>query len=142
MSSEVVESLIASTAPETTATTEAPVAIEIFSNEQALFTITSNPYEDGFWGQLINVHLENTTDTTLMFALENVSVNGYMVNALFATEVAAGKQANTSITIFDTELENNGITTIENIEFTLRIYDSNNWDAPNIVENSYSVSFN
>lgn len=107
------------------------------------FTITSAPYEDDFWGMGIKVRLENNTDKTLMYSLDNVSVNGYMVNVLFATEVAPDKKDNTSITIFSSDLEENQITKIDEIEFELNIYDTNDWMAPYIVDSRIcKIKFN
>lgn len=115
----------------------------IIDNEMVTFKVTGAPKEDGIWGQLIDVYLENKTDKTLMYSLENVSVNGYMVNVLFATEVSGNKKENTSITIFSDDLDKNKIDKIETITFTLRVYDANDWEADYIVDNiEYTVSFN
>lgn len=124
-----------------TPTTAAPVEQVLFTNEQASFVLTSNPYADGFWGQMIDVRLENNADTSLMFSLDEVSINGYMIDVLFASDIAAGKKENTSITIFSSELEKNKITTIETIEFELHIYNSENWEAPDIVQQTFVINF-
>ncbi len=124
---------------------EAPTFIEnvVVNENGVVFAITSAPYEDDIWGASIKVRLENSTDKTLMYSLENVSVNGYMVNTLFATEVAPNKKDNTSITIFTSDLEDNGITQIDNIEFTLRVYDTNDWMAdPIINDRAFTINFN
>lgn len=133
--------------PATEAPTTPPTVTPAFT-EQAIvdkndvkFILTSAAYEDGFWGQMIDVRLENNTTKNLMYSLDAVSINGYMVDVLFATEVAAGKKENTSITIFSTDLEKNKITSIENIEFTLRIYDWNDWEADDIVKETYKIEF-
>lgn len=115
----------------------------LINNESVTFKVTDAPEKDEIWGQLIDVYLENKTDKTLMYSLENVSVNGYMVNVLFATEVTGGKKENTSITIFSDDLDKNKIDKIETITFTLRIYDANDWEADPIVDNvEYTVNFN
>lgn len=115
----------------------------VVDNEMVTFKVTGAPKEDEIWGQLIDVYLENKTDKTLMYSLENVSVNGYMVNVLFATEVSGNKKENTSITIFSDDLDKNKIDKIETITFTLRVYDANDWEADYIVDNiEYTVNFN
>lgn len=115
--------------------------IAVVNDSNVSFTITSAPYDDGFWGQAIKVHLENKTEKTLMFALDNVSVNGYMVTDLFAEEVSPNKKANASITIFSDDLDVNGITKITELEFTLRVYDYNDWAADALIENTYTITF-
>ena len=122
---------------------EAFTDIVVIDNEQCSFVITSAPYEDAIWGQLIDVRLENKTDKTLIFSMDEVSINGYMVSVLFATEVSPGKKENTSITIFDTELENNKIDIITDIEFITNIYDANDWMSPHIVNDlRFNTNFN
>ena len=108
----------------------------IVSNDDVVFTITK--VEDGFLGPKIYVNFENkTTDKELMFAWDNISVNGYMVGALFATTVSAGKMANDTISVYD--LEDMNIQSIDELEFNLRIYDSNDWSADYIINDFYTV---
>ena len=77
----------------------------------------------------------------IVFSTDSFSINGYMVSVLFATKVAAGKKENTLITIFDSDLELNGITEIENIEFELRIYNAGDLVNGTIVRDTYTVNF-
>lgn len=124
---------------------ETPIFSEniVVNENNVVFVITSAPYKDDIWGAGIKVRLENSTDKTLMYSLKNVSVNNYMVNTLFATEVAPNKKENTSITIFTSDLEDNGITQIDNVEFTLRVYDINDWLADPIIDDrTFMISFN
>lgn len=128
----------------TTSPTTQPVQECVVVDQNNIkFIVTSLPYEDGFWGQRINIYLENNTDKLLMYSLDNVSINGYMVDGsvLFSTEVAPHKKENTSITIFTSALEENKITTINEIEFFLRIYNSEDWFEDAIIEETYKVEF-
>lgn len=94
--------------------------------------------DDPFWGFSLKVYCENkTTDKTMMFSFDDVSVNGYMTEPLFAEEVAPGKRSNETVNFYD--LEDLGVTTPEEITFTLRIYDYNNWSADNFLKETYSV---
>ncbi len=52
-----------------------------------------------------------------------------MVTPLFASTVYDGKKAFDSITILSTELENNGIDTIEDIEMNFHIYDVDSYET-------------
>lgn len=129
----------------TSSETEAPTFAEnvVVNENGVVFAITSTPYKNNILGASIKVRLENNTDKTLMYSLDNVSVNGYMVHALFATEVTANKKENTSIKIFNSDLENNGIIQIDNIEFTLRVYNTNDWMADPIIDNrTFTINFN
>ena len=96
--------------------------------------------EDNIWGFTLKVLLENKTlDKNLMFAIDDVSINGYVVNPIFASSVAPGKKENTEINFSDSDLENSNITSVDEIEFVLRIYDADNLLSDNIVYGTYTV---
>ena len=100
----------------------------ILDNESVTVIVTG--YESGeIWGYTAKVFLINKTDKTVMFSVDDVSVNGYMIDPFFATSVSAGKCAFGSIQWSDSKLEENDITTVEEIEFELRAYDYENWNA-------------
>ncbi len=89
--------------------------------------------EDEIWGYTANIFLQNKTDKTVMFSVNDASVNGFMADPFFAEEVDPGKSAFSSISWSDTTLDENGITQIETIEFTLRVYDNDDWMADDFV---------
>lgn len=100
--------------------------IIVVDNEECLIKITGiDP--DNMWGYTVNFFLINKTDKNVMFSVDEASVNGYMADPFFAKEVMAGKCAFSSISWSDTTLENNNITAVEEIEFKLKVYDSDNW---------------
>lgn len=110
----------------------------IIDNGDCAFTVTKIE-ANGFWGFTLNVLCENKTDKTLMFSWNDVSVNGYMIDPFWSKEVAAGKKANAEISFFDTQLEQCNITSVDEIVFTLSVYDSDNWSADHLVEDEYII---
>lgn len=98
----------------------------IIDNDYVTVIVTG--YEDdAIWGYTVNLFLLNKTDKDVMFSVDEASVNGYMADPFYATEVAAGKCAFSSMSWSDTTLEDNNITAVEEIEFKFRAYDSGNW---------------
>jgi len=98
----------------------------ILDNEYAKVIVTG--YEkDEIWGYTVNLFLLNKTDKSLMFSVDNASVNGFMADPFYAAEVSAGKCAFSSMAWSDTTLEENDIKDVKEIEFELRVYDSDNW---------------
>lgn len=67
--------------------------------------------------------IENNTDQERRVTSDNCSVNGLMMGDRFVETVSAGKKANTDIRVPGYELEDNGIATIETLEFTLTVKD-------------------
>lgn len=112
--------------------------VVIVDDENCIFTVTGVK-ADGFWGFTLNVLCENNTDKNLMFSWESVSVNGYMVDPFWATEVAAGKKANSEISFSSDQLEKCNITTVDEMVFTLRVYDSDDWSADRLVNDEYAI---
>ena len=52
-----------------------------------------------------------------------------MVDAMFSCDVSKGKRAVDTITFMDSDLEENGITSIEDVELYFHIFDSDEWET-------------
>lgn len=109
----------------------------VVDNEVCTFRIMALE-EDSLWGYGLKVFLENKTEKDLMFALRDVSVNGYMCDPLFAASVSAGMKANEVISFLQEDLLGNGITQVTDVTFTLSVYDSNDWSAEELAEEEFS----
>lgn len=108
-------------------------------NDECKITITGIDPSNLF-GYTLKVQLENkSAENTYMYTVENASVNGVRCETLLATEVAAGKKANTNINFFDSDLEDNGVGDFTDIELTFRVYDSNDWSADDVATETVHV---
>ena len=58
-----------------------------------------------------------------------MSINGFMVSPLFSSSVYSGKMSIDEITIFESDLEDNNIEKIEDVEMKFRIYDESTYDT-------------
>jgi len=85
--------------------------------------------EDSIWGYTVNVYLVNKTDKELMFAADDVSVNGFMADPFWACSLGGEKVCFTSMSWSNSVFEENGIETVEDIEMNLRACDANDWNA-------------
>ena len=111
----------------------------IVDNDQITILVTGYP-EDSFWGYVASVYLVNKTEKTLMFTVDDASVNGFMCEPFWACTVAPGKQAFESISWTESSLEENNITEIETIEMTFRVYDSDNIFDDDIYNESVTLT--
>lgn len=103
-------------------------------------TVIVTDYEkDTIWGYTVNLFLLNKTDNDIMFSVDDASVNGYMADPFYATEVIAGKCAFSSMSWSNTTLESNDIATVEEIEFQFRAYDSNDWFGEDFVNEKITL---
>lgn len=104
----------------------------LVDNETATVKVTTID-ESNFWGYTLKVFLENKTDKELMFTVDSVSVNGFMCDPFWATTVAPGMKANEEISFSESDFAANGIEAVEEIQFTLRVYDSEDFLAEDLI---------
>ena len=111
----------------------------IVDNDQCSIKLTEI-YEDDIWGYTIKAEIENKSpDKTYMFALDHSSINGVEVSNLFAKEVAPGKKANEEITLTDDIVKENGIKNYTDIALSFRVYDTNDWSADEVLEETFHI---
>ncbi len=82
---------------------------------------------NGFYGPEMYIEIENNTSNNLLFGIEDVSVNGYMMDPYWATSVAAGKKARETIYWFEESCIENGIEDIHRVECVFHISDDDTW---------------
>lgn len=111
----------------------------LIDNDMATAIVTGYRYDD-LWGYTADVYLVNKTDATVMFTVDDAAVNGYMADPFFATSINPGKCAFDSISWSDSTFEENGISEVETISFTLRVYDSDDWLKDDYVNQSVTLT--
>lgn len=98
----------------------------VIDNEYVTVIVTG--YEnDDIMGYTANLFLMNKTDSTVMFSVDEASVNGFMADPFFATSVSARKCAFSSVSWSDATLKDNGITEVEKIEARFRAYNADDF---------------
>ena len=94
--------------------------------------------EDSFWGTAILLYCENTSGKNVGISVEEMSINGFMINPIFSTTVYNEKRVFDEITIFSSDMEENGITAIEEVELKFHIYDA---DTYRTIADSDTITF-
>lgn len=111
----------------------------LFDNDECTLIVTGfDP--DSLFGYAVNVYLVNKTDKTLMFSVDDASINGYMCDPFWATSVAAGKTENSSIEWSDSTLEESGIESVEEIELPIRVHYEDDWTSGDLVNDVYTIT--
>ena len=77
--------------------------------------------ESSFWGRSILLYIENNTDKNIIVQNDDLAINGFMVTSFMSQNVYAGKKAIADITLLESDLEANSITSIDNVETTFKI---------------------
>lgn|GEM_PF-1699251 len=116
-----------------------PLSNQVICDENNV-KLTIKNIEIDSWGYFcINVEIENNTAKKLMFSWNDVSVNNYMIDPFWATEIDAGNKIVDSISFSKSQFEDNGIIDVHLIEFRLTVYDSDDWLADYIINKSYAI---
>lgn len=84
--------------------------------------------KDSFWGPGLIVYIENNSDQDITVQARDVSINGFMVDPSMSEDVVAGKRAITAVQFFDSDLEDNGIETINDLELYFTIFNLESWN--------------
>ncbi len=84
--------------------------------------------EDSFWGSDVYVYAENNTDANITIQARDVSIDGFMVEPMFSCDIAAGKKAYDAITFLQSDLEDNDITDIKELELRFTVFNSDTWE--------------
>lgn len=111
--------------------------VELY-NKNGIRIIGKTVDEDSFWGMGILLYCENKSGKNIGISVDDVSVNGYMMNTLFSATVYNNKMALDDITLLSSELEENGITSIDDVELKFKIF---NPDTYSTIDESDIVTF-
>lgn len=80
-------------------------------------------------GTSVIVYIENTSNENVTVQAREASVNGFMIDPIFSCDVVAGKHAMDTITFMSSDLEENSITAVEEIELSFHIFGTDDWDT-------------
>ena len=94
-------------------------------NENGIRIVGKYVDEDSFWGASVLLYIENTSGKNVYIHCDDMSINGFMVTPMFSCLVYDGKMAIDEIDLLSSELEENNIMSVENIELKFRITDEN-----------------
>lgn len=84
---------------------------------------------DHFDDKSIDLYIENNTLKDITVQVRDFSINGYMIDPIFSSDVAAGKKINDDIVISDSKLEKNDIEEIKDVELKFHIYNDDTGDT-------------
>lgn len=85
--------------------------------------------DDNILGTDLLICIHNGTDKSITVQARDTSVNGYMLSPTLSEEVTSGKYSVTGMTFFSSDLEDNSITDITDIETSFHIFDTDTWDT-------------
>ena len=85
--------------------------------------------DNSLFGPSIVVYISNTSSKNVTVQVRDVSINGFMIDTIFSCDVLVGKHAIDTITFMSNDLEENEIESIESVELSFHIINSDSWDT-------------
>lgn len=85
--------------------------------------------DDSFWGPGVILYIENNSDQNVTVQVRDVSINGFMVSSSMSEDVIIGKKAMSAVQFFSSDLEDNAITYITDVELYFHIFESDSFDT-------------
>lgn len=85
--------------------------------------------DSSIFGPSVIVYIDNTGDDDISVQVRDVSINGFMVEPIFSSDVISGKHIIDTITFMSTELEENDISDVKDIELSFHVFDMATWDT-------------
>lgn len=80
-------------------------------------------------GKTIALYIENNSNANIRISCEDLSVNGYMITEYFSETIYSGKYALPEITLSSSDLEENDITEVIEVELKFRIYNPDTYQT-------------
>lgn len=90
-------------------------------NDNGIRIVFKYLQSDDIFGESLVLFLENKTDQDVNIQDKDLSINGFMVSSLFSSTILAGKMAIDEIMLLDSDLEENDIESIEEVELKFTI---------------------
>ena len=124
--------------------TEAPITslgmegTVLVDNENCAFSISAAS-SNAYLGNTLEATCVNKTDKTLFFTWNTVSVCDYLYDPLWSQEVAPGETVDSTVYIDTYQLEQYGIASVDEIEFTLYVFDRDDFLAEPFVNDVFTV---
>lgn len=84
--------------------------------------------KNSFWGADIFVYIENNSSQDITAQVRDVSIDGFMIDPIFSADVSAGKKAYDTITFYESDLKDNDIIDIKEIELKFNVFNADSWD--------------
>ena len=101
----------------------------IYENEGIKIVSKGISEDSSFMGPSLILYVENNTENAITIQSRDVSINGFMVDPIFSCEIMSGKRAMDSITFMSSDIEENQIGSIDEIELSFHIFKTDGWDT-------------
>lgn len=100
-----------------------------YSNDGMKVVVKGLAEDASIFGPSIVIYVENNRNDGFTVQGRDISINGFMVDAIFSCDVMPGKKAVDTITFMSSDLEENDITSVEDVELSFHIFETAGWET-------------
>lgn len=101
---------------------------EVIYEDEIVKVVSKGLNIDESWDSGLVVYMENKSDKRITLQVRDTSLNGFMIDPTFSSEIEPGKKAVSDISFMNHQLEENGISEFENMEFSFHIFLTESYD--------------
>ncbi|PID79548.1 MAG: hypothetical protein CSB19_02195, partial [Clostridiales bacterium] len=101
---------------------------QVLFEEKGIKVTALKLVQDDIMGPGIKLLVENNSDKDINISSDNISINDYMIESYFSSDVSVGKKVNDTLYFEEEEIANAGIKVIEAINLQFKVYDKENYD--------------
>lgn len=83
----------------------------------------------GWMGPAVILYIQNDSEGAITVQARDESVNGFMLDASLSEEILPGKRSIADMSFLASQIEENEITDITEVEFVLHIFDTDTWEG-------------
>lgn len=102
---------------------------DVVYEDENVRIISKGITSDDIFGPAAVFYIENISDMDLTVQARDTSVNGFMISPAFSPEISAGKRIISNMTFLSSDLEENSIEKISDIETSFHIFTSSNLET-------------
>lgn len=99
----------------------------IYNKDGVKITYTGYTAAELFSSASFSFKVENNSKHNINLSTLHLNVNGYTITSIMSEDVPKGKKSNIKLDLYASELENNNIKTIGNVEFSLECTDKDTY---------------
>lgn len=101
--------------------------------------ITYKGIKDNYVTKDIQFLIENISNKSISIYAHEVSINNFAINTMMSITLSANKKSNQDIAILNSQLKDNDIIELSEINFELQVYEKNDYLNKTITEIHFSL---
>lgn len=103
---------------------------EVIYENSGIKIVSKGISEDAsFMGPSLVLYIENNAENAITIQARDVSINGFMVDPIFSCEIMPGKKAIDTVTFMTSDIEDNQIESIDEVEISFHIFKTDGWET-------------